>query len=220
VIDDEPQLQRLLRLVLEEAGYVVLVAATGEAGLAEAAYKRPDLIVLDLGLPDLGGTEVLKRLREWASTPVLVLSVRSDSRDKVAALDAGADDFVTKPFEGYELLARLRALQRRTHTGAEAPSHVFAGLTLDLAGRQVLVKGKEVRLTPIEYGLLRILGINAGKVVTQKTLLQEVWGGKAGEQSHYLRVHFAHLRRKLRAAGWDADRIRTEPGIGYRLLAE
>jgi two-component system KDP operon response regulator KdpE len=218
IIDDEPQIRRLLRVTLEANGYSVLDAATGGDGLAEAAQRKPDVVLLDLGLPDVDGLTVLKRIREWSKVPILILSVRDQEDDKIVALDSGADDYVTKPFNSGELLARLRAALRHTQPqGAEA---IFrAGhLEVDLAKRVVLKDGKEVKLTPIEYSLLRLLVIHAGKVLTHRQLLTEVWGEKAVGQSHYLRVHIAHLREKLEANSAVPELILTEPAVGYRLI--
>jgi two-component system KDP operon response regulator KdpE len=218
VIDDEPQIRRLLRVTLEANGYRVSDASTGQEGIVQAAQRRPEVILLDLGLPDLDGIEVLKRLREWTQTPVLILSVRDREDDKVAALDAGADDYVTKPFGSSELLARWRAALR--HAQSKGGESVFrsGAVEVNLAARTVSKQGQEVRLTPIEYSLLRLLVTHAGKVLTHRQLLNEVWGPKALEQTQYLRVHIAHLREKLEN---DANRpsfIVTEPGIGYRLM--
>jgi two-component system, OmpR family, KDP operon response regulator KdpE len=212
IIDDEPPIRRLLRLTLEPAGYRVYEAESGQLGLQEAAAKRPDAIILDLGLPDMDGLTALKRLREWSATPVLVLTVRNQEADKVAALDGGADDYLTKPFGTAELLARLRAIQRRAPE-AQEPVFVSGDLTVDLAARTVRVKNKEMHLTATEYALLHELVRYAGKVVTQRQLLRAVWGAKAEEQSQYLRVYITHLRKKL---GID-KLIKTEAGIGYRL---
>jgi two-component system, OmpR family, KDP operon response regulator KdpE len=217
IIDDEPPIRRLLRLTLEPAGYKVCEAETGQLGLQEAAAKRPDAIILDLGLPDMDGLTALKRLREWSSTPVLVLTVRNQEADKVAALDGGADDYLTKPFGTAELLARLRAIQRRVLETQE-PVFVCDDLTVDLAARTVTVKKKEIRLTGTEYALLHELVRHAGKVVTHKQLLRAVWGPNAEEQSQYLRVYVTHLRKKLEP-DYGKKLIQTEPGIGYRLLA-
>jgi two-component system KDP operon response regulator KdpE len=216
VIDDEPPIRRLLRLTLEPQGYRVFDAENGQLGLQEAAAKRPDVIVLDLGLPDMDGLTVLKRLREWSPTPVLVLTVHDREADKVAALDAGADDYLTKPFGTAELLARLRAIQRRAPE-AQEPVFVSGDLSVDLAGHTVSVKNKEVHLTATEYALLHELVRHAGKVVMHKQLLRAVWGPKAEEQSQYLRVYITHLRKKLETET-TGKLIQTEPGIGYRLL--
>lgn len=218
VIDDEPQIRRLLRVTLEAGGYRVWDAANGQEGIVQAAQRRPDAILLDLGLPDMDGLQVLQRLREWTRTPVLILSVRDREDDKIAALDAGADDYVTKPFGSGELLARLRAALRHAQaTGAES---VFRSGTLeiDLAARTVRKQNQEVKLTPIEYSLLRLLVTHAGKVLTHRQLLTEVWGPKSAEQTQYLRVHFAHLREKLEDDPAVPKLILTESGVGYRLV--
>jgi two-component system KDP operon response regulator KdpE len=220
VIDDERQIRRLLRIVLEEQQYRVLEAESGRQGLADAAQRKPDVILLDLGLPDIDGLEVLTRLREWSRVPVLILSVRDGPEEKVAALDAGADDYVTKPFESAELLARLRAIQRRGSANAEEPIFHAGQLTIDFASRTVLVNNKEVRLTATEYALLKILAQHAGKVVTQKQLLREVWGPNAEEQSQYLRVYVTHLRKKIEVPDSREKLLRTESGIGYRLVTQ
>jgi two-component system KDP operon response regulator KdpE len=220
VIEDEVQIRRLLRAALESEGYQVAEAGQGQTGINEVALRRPNVLILDLGLPDMDGTEALRRIREWSEVPVLVASVREGAEDKIAALDAGADDYVTKPFDTAELLARLRAIQRRADLGNESAEFLCGALRMDFASRSVTIAGKEAHLTPIEYSLLRILALNAGKVVTQRQLLREVWGPNAQEQSQYLRVHLTHVRRKLSDAGFDAKRLRTEPGIGYRLLGD
>jgi len=218
VIDDEPQICRLLRVTLEANGYRVFDAATGNDGLAQAAQRRPDVVLLDLGLPDLEGVVVLKRLREWSKVPVIILSVRDREDDKVAALDAGADDYVTKPFNSAELLARLRAALR--HVQPQRADAIFSigDLEVDLSQRIVRKSGDEVKLTPIEYSLLRLLVTHAGKVLTHRQLLTEVWGAKAVEQTHYLRVHIAHLREKIEANPSKPELIITESAVGYRLL--
>ena len=216
VIDDEPQLRRLLRVTLEAAGWAVHDAESGARGLAEAAYLRPDCVVLDLGLPDLAGVEVLRRLREWSRTPVLILSVRDDAADKVEALEAGADDYVTKPFDAAELIARCRAIMRRGDARETAPIFEAGPLTVDFSARIVRVDTKEVPLTALEYALLRHLVLNAGKVLTHGYLLRQVWGPQAEEHREYLRVHLAALRRKL----GPSVVIKTEPGIGYRLRTD
>jgi two-component system KDP operon response regulator KdpE len=218
VIDDEPPIRRLLRLTLEPQGYRVFEADNGQLGLQEAAARRPDVIVLDLGLPDMDGVTVLKRLREWSQTPVLVLSVRDREADKVAALDNGADDYLTKPFGTEELLARMRAVQRRAPEAQEEPVFVSGDLTVDLASRTVMVKKKEVHLTATEYALLRELVRHAGRVVMHAQLLRAVWGPNSENQSQYLRVYITHLRKKLETTT-SGKLIQTEPGIGYRLLA-
>ena len=218
VIDDEPQIQRLLRVTLEANGYRVFDAATGSDGIAQAAQRRPDAVLLDLGLPALEGMEVLKRLREWSRVPVIILSVRDREDDKVAALDAGADDYVTKPFNSAELLARLRAVLR--HVQPQGADAIFrtGELEVDLSARVVRKHGQEIKLTPIEYSLLRLFVTHAGKVLTHRQLLTEIWGPKAVEQTHYLRVHIAHLREKLEANPAQPEHFITEPGVGYRLI--
>jgi two-component system KDP operon response regulator KdpE len=216
IIDDEVQIRRLLRAALEAEHYHVVEADKGQLGISEVALSRPDVVVLDLGLPDMEGTEVLRRIREWSRVPVLVASVRDDGRDKIAALDAGADDYVTKPFDTGELLARLRAIQRRADAAHETAEFMAGDLRVDFVKRQVTVKDLEIRLTPIEYALLRILALNPGKVVTQKMLLREVWGPQGEAHGEYLRVHLTHLRKKIEQPGHRL--IRTEPGIGYRMV--
>lgn len=218
VIDDEPQIRRLLRVTLEANGYRVFDAATANEGIVQAAQRRPDVVLLDLGLPDLDGVAVVQRLREWSQVPIVILSVRDSEADKVAALDAGADDYVTKPFSSAELLARMRAALRHAQPpGAEA--HFRSGtLEVDLAARTVRRSGAEVSLTPIEYSLLRLLVTHAGRVLTHRQLLTEVWGPKAVAQTHYLRVHIAHLRQKLGDTEGEEQMIRTESAVGYRFV--
>ena len=220
VIDDEPQIRRLLRVTLEANGYRVFDAATGSDGIAQAAQSRHDAVLLDLGLPDLEGMEVLKRLREWSRVPVIILSVRDREDDKVAALDAGADDYVTKPFNSAELLARLRAVLR--HAQPQGADAIFRSgeLEVDLSARVVRKQGREVKLTPIEYSLLRLFVRNAGKILTHRQILTDVWGPNAGEQTHYLRVHIAHLREKIEGEKSQTRMIATESGVGYRLVEE
>jgi len=218
VIDDEPQIRRLLRITLEGNGYRVIDAANGKDGMLQAAQYRPEVILLDLGLPDMDGIEVLKRLREWSQVPVVVLTVRDREADKITALDSGADDYVTKPFSTGELLARLRAaLRHHQPQGADALFR-SGDIEVDLSARVVRKGGQEVRLTPIEYALLRLFVTHPGKVLTHFQLLKEVWGPTAVEQTHYLRVHIAHLREKLEKNSSLPELIVTEPGIGYRLL--
>jgi two-component system KDP operon response regulator KdpE len=220
VIDDEVQIRRLLRVMLEAAGYGVREADAGQIGLNEAAYRRPDAIILDLGLPDLPGVEVLKRLREWSKVPVLILSVRGAEGDKIAALDAGADDYLTKPFGSGELLARLRVLLRRAQPPEETGVVKFGAVEVDLTRRLVTKNGAEVRLTAKEYALLRLLLAHRGKVITHRQVLREIWGPKAEDQTHYLRVYMAHLRQKLEDEPNQPKFFRTEAGIGYRFSEE
>jgi two-component system, OmpR family, KDP operon response regulator KdpE len=217
VIDDERPIRRLLRVVLEN-DYQVFESENARQGLLDIASRRPDVVLLDLALPDLDGTEVLRRLREWSRVPVLILSVREGADDKVAALDNGADDYVTKPFQSTELLARLRAIQRRAMITTEEPLFQAGHLAIDFTARTVTVSGKEVRLTATEYALLKELAQHAGKVVTHKHLLREVWGPNAEVQSQYLRVYMTHLRKKIEIERAPVKLIRTETGIGYRLV--
>jgi two-component system KDP operon response regulator KdpE len=217
VIDDERQIRKLLRIILEEQNYRVLEAETGRQGLADVAQRKPDVVLLDLGLPDMDGLTALKRLREWSHVPALILSVREGPEDKVAALDAGADDYVTKPFESAELLARLRAIQRRGATTSEEPYFQTGHLAVDFNSHTVTVSGREVKLTATEYALLRVLALNAGKVVTHGHLLREVWGPNAADQSQYLRVYMNHLRKKIEIPQAKQKLLKTESGIGYRL---
>ena len=218
VIDDEVQIRRLLRVTLEANGYRVLEAATGSDGIVEAAQRKPDAVVLDLGLPDLDGLTVLKRLREWSRVPVLILTVRDADDEKVAALDSGADDYVTKPFSTAELLARLRTALRHAQPLPENAVFHSGDMEVDLSSRRITVRGKDVKLTPTEYSFLRLLVRNAGRVVTQRQILTEVWGPNAVEQTQYLRVYAAHLREKLEADPSRPELILTEPGVGYRLI--
>ena len=218
VIDDESQIRKLLRVLLEQEHYRALESDSGRQGLSDVALRRPDVVLLDLGLPDMDGLAVLKSLRQWSQVPVLVLSVRDGPEDKVGALDAGADDYVTKPFESTELLARLRAIQRRAPFGTE-DAHFEAGhLAIDFNTRTVTVRGNEIKLTATEYALLKLLALHAGKVVTQKQLLREIWGPNAEEQSQYLRVYMMHLRKKIEMPDAPERLLRTESGIGYRLV--
>ena len=218
VIDDEAQIRKLLRVLLEQEHYRTFESDSGRQGLSEIALRRPDVVLLDLGLPDIDGLAVLERLRQWTKVPVLVLSVRDGPEDKVAALDAGADDYVTKPFESTELLARLRAIQRRAAVVDEDARFEAGALTIDFNSHTVTVAGREVKLTATEYALLKLLALHAGKVVTQKQLLREVWGPNAEKQSQYLRVYMMHLRKKIEGPEATEKLLRTESGIGYRLV--
>ena len=219
IVDDEPQIRRLLTVTLEASAYRVLAAASGQEGVVLAAQHRPALVILDLGLPDLSGQEVLRRLREWSDIPVIVLSVQDDEKGKVAALDAGADDYVTKPFNTDELLARLRVALRRSSKTEEAAVVHAKNLVVDLATRRVTVSGKEVKLSKIEYDLLRLLARHAGKVLTHRQILNEVWGPGHENDTHYLRVYIAHLREKLETDPESPELIMTELGVGYRFIA-
>ncbi|MEY2467160.1 MAG: two-component system, OmpR family, operon response regulator KdpE [Verrucomicrobiota bacterium] len=219
VIDDEPQIQRLLTVALEANGYRVSIAVGGRQGLTAAAQHRHDIILLDLGLPDLSGLEVLKNLREWTQTPVIILTVQDGETEKVESLDGGADDYVTKPFNTSELLARLRASLRRVNKGQtdESVFH-FGDVEVDLANRRVNLKGEPVKLTATEYVLLRLFVQHAGKVLTHRQILREVWGMAHQEDTQYLRVYMARLREKLETNTSDCPLFETEPGVGYRLM--
>ena len=217
VVDDEVQIRRFLRIALEANGYRVYETDRGVAAVQEAARLRPDLVILDIGLPDIDGLEVLRRLREWTPTPVIMLSVRDADRDKVAALDAGADDYLTKPFSVDELLARLRVAQRHAQPGPQASLFAQGDVAVDLAHRHVTKGGRDVKLTPTEYALLLIQ--HAGRVLTHRQILKEVWGPEYMDETHYLRVYFGQLRRKLEDDPARPRLILTEPGVGYRLAA-
>jgi two-component system KDP operon response regulator KdpE len=213
IIDDEIQIRRLLRLALESRGYNVREAENGRLGIQEAAFHRPDVILLDMGLPDMDGLEVLQNLRGWSSVPVLILSVRDQEEIKVAALENGADDYVTKPFGTAELVARLAVIQRR-HQGTDSPEITVGPLTMHLDRHEVFLSGEALKMTPTEYAFLHALARHAGRIVTQRQLLREVWGPHGDGQTHYLRVYANHLRKKL---GTKLV-VSNEPGIGYRLL--
>jgi len=213
IIDDEPQLRKLVRVTLEAAGFEVREAEAGLHGVNETAFLKPDLVVLDLGLPDLDGAEVVRRIREWSEVPILVLSVRDDSRDKVESLEAGADDYVTKPFDSSELVARCHALLRRRERRIESAIFECGTLRIDFVSREVRVGKRLIDLTSTEYALLRVLASNAGRAVTHAQILRQVWGPSAVGQRQYLRVYVAALRRKLAGSG----KIETLAGIGYRL---
>jgi two-component system KDP operon response regulator KdpE len=219
IVDDEVQIRRLLRVALESQGYAVYEAETGQLGLQEVALRRPDVVVLDLGLPDLDGLEVLRRLREWSIVPVVVLTVRDDEAEKVTVLDAGADDYVTKPFSTVELLARLRAAQRRARPAEESAVFTRGELTVDLIARRVTRAGVELKLTATEYALLRLFVRHAGRVLTHRQILREVWGPASEEHRQYLRVYVTHLRAKIERDPSHPELIQTETGIGYRFAA-
>jgi two-component system KDP operon response regulator KdpE len=220
IIDDEVQIRRLLKLTLESAGYAVREAENGSLGLNEAAVQRPDAVILDLSLPDLSGIEVLRRLREWSQIPVLILSVRDGEAEKIAALDAGADDYLTKPFGGGELLARMRVLLRRAQPAAEISIVHFGDIEVDFTNRTVTRAGTDLHLTVKEYALLRLLLQHRGKVVTHHQLLRDVWGPGHENDMHYLRVHMANLRKKIEPSANQPAFLKTESGIGYRFAAE
>ncbi len=219
VIDDESQMRRFLRSSLAANGCKLVEAANGMQGLAEAASQHPDVILLDFGLPDIDGIEVTRRLREWTDTPIIILSARGQDQDKIAALDAGADDYLTKPFSLPELLARIRVAERHAERRSDKKDAVFVlgDLRIDLVSRVVTVAGGEVRLTPIEYKLLATLARRAGRVLTYQQLLKEVWGPRYATQKQYLHVYMGHLRNKLEQDPARPRFLLTEPGVGYRL---
>jgi two-component system KDP operon response regulator KdpE len=219
VVEDEKQIRRFVRTALESEGCRVFEAQSGRQGLTEAATRKPDLVILDLGLPDLDGVEFIHDLRAWSVLPIIVLSARTDENDKIAALDAGADDYLTKPFGVGELLARVRAALRRGATGSGGePVVAFGDIRIDLANRNVLRGGAPIHLTPIEYRLLSQLAGNPGKVLTHRQLLRDVWGPSHVEHSHYLRIYMAQLRQKLEADPARPNHFLTEPGVGYRFV--
>jgi len=222
IIEDEPQIRRFVRAALEAEGWQVHEAATQQRGLIDTGTRKPDLLVLDLGLPDGDGLDLIRDVRTWSSVPIIVLSARADESDKIAALDAGADDYLTKPFGVGELLARLRAnLRRPRSVAAENGDAVFRFGTVEVDPRSRLVRreGSEVHLTPIEYRLLSVLVANPGRVLTHRQLLREVWGPSHAEQSHYLRIYMGHLRQKLEADPAQPRHLLTETGVGYRLVS-
>jgi two-component system KDP operon response regulator KdpE len=220
VVDDDRAIRRFLRTSLTAHGYVVIEAETGQQALQDVVTHRPDVMILDLGLPDLDGVEVTRQLREWSQIPIIILSVREHEEDKIAALDAGADDYLTKPFGAGELMARLRvALRHAVSQVDETAEFELGDLKVDLARRVVMVKGEEVQLTPTEYALLRVLIKYAGKVLTHHQLLREVWGPGYEPEKHLLRVNISNLRSKLEVEPARPQYILTEPGVGYRLRA-
>ncbi len=220
LIEDEPQMLRLLRIILQSQGYRLVESSTGQDGLMQAATRAPDVILLDLGLPDIDGLEVTRRLREWSDVPIIVISAREQEQDKIKALDAGADDYLTKPFGAGELVARIRVAMRHKalrEAGQHESIFTLGNLRVDLARRQVFLNEKEVHLTPIEYKLLTVLIKNAGKVLTHRQLLKEVWGPPYLTETQYLRVYMTQLRHKLEADPARPSFLINEPGVGYRL---
>jgi two-component system KDP operon response regulator KdpE len=217
VVDDEKPIRRFLKASLQGHGHIVFEAATGAEAMQEATGHHPDVIILDLGLPDMDGTEVTRQLREWSSVPIIVLSVRDHENDKIAALDAGADDYLTKPFGIGELLARIRVMVRRAVKTGDEPVFEVGGLQVDLARRLVKVNGAAIDLTPNEYDILRLLVRNPGKVLTHRQILHEIWGAGYETESHLLRVNISNLRHKIEVDPNRPEYILTEPGVGYRL---
>ncbi len=220
VIDDEQAIRQFLRVALSSQGYTIMEASSGQDGLSDATTQKPDVVVLDLGLPDIDGVEVIRLLREWTQIPIIILSVRGSESDKIAALDAGADDYLTKPFSVGELLARLRAALRRTSQIANEPIFTYGSLKIDLTRRLVTVSARDIQLTPTEYELLRVLVNHAGKVLTHNHLLREVWGVEYAEEYHMLHVNISNLRRKIEPDPTRPKFIITEPGVGYRLRTD
>jgi two-component system, OmpR family, KDP operon response regulator KdpE len=217
VVDDEPQILRALQLKLDRAGYTVDTAATASEARIKASMRPPEAIILDVLLPDGRGTDVCRELRSWSEVPILVLSAVGEEQEKIAALDAGADDYVTKPFSGDELLARLRAALRRTRPSTQ-PVIEVGDLRIDLERRRVTMGDQEIQLTPIEYDLLRLLAENEGKLMTHPTILREIWGPAYAEESNYLHVYISHLRRKIEPDSARPRYILNQPGVGYRLV--
>lgn len=217
IIDDEPQIRKLLRVTLTAHGFEAAEASTGQEGLLQATMVRPDLIVLDLGLPDMTGMEVLAHIREWSQVPIIILTAQDQEQDKVAALDRGADDYVTKPFGMGEFMARMRVALRHITKTQDEPVLKLGHLVIDISQRSVELNEEKLKLTPTEYDLLKVLALNAGRVMTHKQLLKQVWGGQQYESdSQYLRVYVGHLRKKIEVDPTRPKYILTEPGIGYR----
>ncbi|WP_261302602.1 response regulator [Paenibacillus andongensis] len=217
IIDDEPQIRKLLRVTLNAHGFEAAEASTGQEGMLQATMVRPDLIVLDLGLPDMTGMEVLAHIREWSQVPIIILTAQDQEQDKVAALDRGADDYVTKPFGMGEFMARMRVALRHIAKTQDEPVLKLGHLVIDLSQRSVELKNEKLKLTPTEYDLLKVLALNTGRVMTHKQLLKQVWGGQQYESdSQYLRVYVGHLRKKIEEDPTRPKYILTEPGIGYR----
>ncbi|MCP4363309.1 MAG: response regulator [Chloroflexi bacterium] len=220
VIDDERAIRRFLRASLVAHGYTIFEAANGQEGIVAVVTHRPDLIILDLGLPDIDGFEVTQRLREWTQTPIIILSVQEQETDKIAALDAGADDYLTKPFGVGELMARLRVALRHTNQSSDEPVFTSGELTIDLTRRLVQISDEAIQLTPTEYDLLKLMVTHAGKVLTHQQILRQVWGIGYGNDLHLLRVNISNLRRKIEPDPARPIHILTEPGVGYRLRTE
>jgi two-component system KDP operon response regulator KdpE len=218
IIDDEPQIRRLLKVSLIAHGYEVDESQTGQEGINRAAVFKPDLVLLDLGLPDMDGKEVVSTIRGWSKVPIIILTARDQENEKIEALDVGADDYVTKPFSMGELLARLRVALRHAVTGEHEPIITCGELVIDLVGRHVMRGDKEIKLTPTEYEILKVLAQNIGKVLTHKYLLKTVWGNSYNEDTHYIRIYIGQLRRKVEENPAQPQYIITESGVGYRLL--
>jgi two-component system KDP operon response regulator KdpE len=220
VVDDEPAIRRFLRASLGAQGFSIFEAADGQEALNAVVANRPDIIILDLGLPDMDGIEITRRLREWSQTPIIILSVREAENDKIAALDAGADDYLTKPFSLGELMARIRVALRRLSSKSDEPVLQVGGLRMDLSRRLVTANDAEISLTPTEYDILRLLVLNAGRVLTHRQLLRQVWGTAYESEMHILRVNISNLRRKIEPDPARPHYLLTEPGVGYRFRAD
>jgi len=218
VIDDEPQIRKLLKVSLGAHGYEIEEAATGAEGISRAATFKPDFLIIDLGLPDMDGKKVVQQIREWSQTPIIVLTARDQEQEKIEALDAGADDYVTKPFGMGELMARMRVSLRRAASSENDPILTCGELIIDLVARRVTVSGREIKLTPTEYELIKILAQHRGRVLTHKQLLKAVWGSTYNEDTHYIRVYIGQLRRKIEENPTRPRYIITESGVGYRLM--
>jgi two-component system KDP operon response regulator KdpE len=220
VIDDEPQIQKLLRVSLQVQGYLFEGVLTGKDGVVRAAIMKPDIMIVDLGLPDMDGKEVVLQVREWSQVPIIVLTARDQEQEKIEALDAGADDYVTKPFSMGELMARMRVCLRRMAQVEDEPVLTCGGLAVDLLQRTVTVDGREVKLTPTEYEIIKVMAQHAGRVLTHKQLLKAVWGNDYNNDTHYIRVYIGQLRRKIEADSAQPRYIITESGVGYRLMGK
>ncbi|MZP29946.1 response regulator [Heliobacterium undosum] len=218
VVDDESQIRKMLKVGLSAHEYEVVEADTGRDAIQQVALTHPDLVVLDMGLPDIDGLRVVTELRDWSNVPIIIVSARDQEGEKIAALDAGADDYVTKPFGMGELLARIRVALRNTMGKEEKPVILLGGLSIDLARRMVAVDGEEIKLTPTEYEMLKLLAVNQGKVVTHRQILRHIWGKAYEQETHYLRVYIRQLRQKIETNPSQPQHLITEPGIGYRLL--
>ena len=220
IVDDEPQIRKLLTVSLKAHGFITDEAATGKEGINQAAFFKPDLMIIDLGLPDIDGNEVIRSIREWSNAPIIILTARDQEKEKIESLDAGADDYVTKPFSMGELMARMRVCLRRMAAGESEPILTCGGLTVDLIQRRVTVDGREVKLTPTEYEIIKLLAQNAGRVLTHRQLLKAVWGNSYDEDTHYIRVYIGQLRRKIENDPARPKYIITESGVGYRLMGQ
>lgn len=220
VIDDEAQIRRFLKIGLESQGYAIYEAVSGEEGITQTVMKKPDIILLDLNLPDMSGADLLKKLREWYSAPVIVLTVRESEQDKIELLDYGADDYITKPFNMGELLARIRAVIRRTKQEPDEPVFQYQGISIDFSKRIVTINGEAVKFTPLEYELLKLFAKNPGKVLTQRQIMREIWGPGMESETSYLRVYVAAIRKKIESDPSRPKVLVTEPAVGYRFAVD